>query len=217
MAIVMIASLGLAAGCAQKKTEGTAAQAAKAIKGAIVFIEGSVTIDGSKAEIGQELGSKFLIETGLASSCDIVFDEKNAIRVSQNSVARLDLSGIRKQVRLEKGGFAAVLKKLQKGASDDSFRVDTGIASAGVRGTSFCVWTNEGESYICACNGSVHTIDSSGANEQTLTAAHHLAKLYSKQGSAILMSPAGLEYHDDAGLESLASRIGVKIDWSKPD
>jgi hypothetical protein len=29
--------------------------------------------------------------------------------------------------------------------------------------------------------------------------------------------PAGLEYHDDTGVEALAANIGLKVDWTKLD
>jgi hypothetical protein len=215
-------------GCAPKKpAEGSASNssaatrpgsdAALASRGKVVYLEGDVKIDGSAAEIGRELGTKSTIETGNASSCDIVFDEKNAIRVGENTVADLDFSSIVKEVSLKKGSLTSVLKKLAQVAGKDSFRVNTATAVAGVRGTTFFVWADDSSSYICACNGSVHTIDAEGANEQSLVSAHHLARYYTKKSGRIFVTQAGFERHSDASEESLAARIGEKIDWSKSD
>jgi len=210
------------AGCPSRK-EASASDApasnvsASPTRGKIVYLEGEVKIDGSAAEIGQQLGAKARIETGPNASCEIVFDEKNALRVSQNAVASLDFSGIVKEVSLKKGGLSSVLRKLGQVAGQDSFRVVSDTAVAAVRGTCFCVWVDEKSTYVCACNGSVRTIDAKGSNELMISAAHHDARNYVKDGSAIHIAVAGIEHHSDASMESLAARIGEKIDWTKKD
>lgn len=186
-------------------------------RGKIVYLEGEVMIDGTKAEIGQELGAKVRIETGPNASCEVVFDEKNALRVSQNAIATFDFSGIVKEVALKKGGLTSVLRKLGQVAGQDGFRVVSDTAVAAVRGTCFCVWVDEKSTYVCACNGSVRTIDAKGSNELMISAAHHNARNYVKDGSAIHIAIAGIEHHSDVTMESLAARIGEKIDWSKQE
>ena len=194
-----------------------AASTQTALVAKIVYIEGDVRIDGAAAEIGKLLPPKVLVETGSTGSCDIVLGAKNALRISPNAIAQLDFSGIVKEVTLKKGGFAAVLRGLVKSADYDSFRVVTAAASAGVRGTCFCVWAGENETYICACNGAVRTLDAKGSNVLSLESAHHLAKYYTVSGGATSVRPAGLEHHDDAAVESLAARIGETVDWTKED
>jgi hypothetical protein len=195
-----------------------AAQASTgAANGVVVFFEGDVRINGQPTDIGALVGARALVETGPASNCEIVFDRKNAVRVSQNAVATLDFTGPIKQVYLKKGGLTSVLRKLVRVAGSDSFRVTTPTVVAGVRGTSFCVWADDSTAYVCACNGTVRTIDAKGSNEQVLSAAHHLAREYSKKGDSIGISPAGIEHHTDASVESLAARIGERLDWTKED
>jgi hypothetical protein len=191
--------------------------AGRAVTGEVVFVEGSVQIDGKEAEIGQKLSSVVTIVTGPAASCELTFAGKNAVRVAQNAKATIDFSKVTVEVDLEKGGVTSVLRKLQAVAGTDSFRVKTQGAVAGVRGTSFCVWADENRSYVCACNGTVHTIDAKGGNEFMNSAAHHSAMFYTRAGDTITTEKAGLLFHDDAGLESLAARIGEKIDWSVVD
>jgi hypothetical protein len=219
MSALIAAALVLTLGCAPKKSAASAAPPAPAAaaRASVVFFEGEVKIDGTAAEIGRELGAKADVETGPNASCDIVFDGKNAVRVGQSSSVLLDFSGIVKEVSIKKGGLTSVLRKLSQVAGSDSFRVTTPTAVAGVRGTSFCVWVEEGLTYVCACNGSVRTIDAMGANALDLSAAHHTAREYTKKGAAILVTNAGVEHHDDASVESLAARIGEKIDWTKQD
>lgn len=190
---------------------------ANPVGGSVVFLEGQVSIDGKPAQIGQVLGARATIETGPASTCDLVFDGKNALRVSQNSLAILDLAKLVKEIDLKKGGVTAILKKLERLADKDSFRVTAPTAIAGVRGTSFCVWADATTSYVCACNGTVRTVDSAGSNEEVLAAAHHTARLYTRAGGSITKVPAGIAHHDDASVEKVASRIDYTVDWTKID
>jgi len=111
----------------------------------------------------------------------------------------------------------SVLKKLEKIAATDSFNVRTEQAVMGVRGTSFCVWADASSTYVCACNGEVHTVDSKGSNEETLAAAHHVARLYAPKDGVLSVEAAGMLHHSDESLESVASRIGYTIDWTKID
>jgi hypothetical protein len=208
----------LAASLAFALAAATATFAAGAVaRGVVVYFEGQILVNGQEAELGQEVGPVVRVETGPASFCEIVFDEKNAIRVTQNSEAILDLSGVQKRVDLKKGGVTSVLRKLKKVAFKDSYVIATSTAVAAVRGTSFCVWADSESAYVCACNGSVRTVDAKGSNARTLTASHHTARTYARKGSAIELSIAGLEHHADADIESLAARIGENIDWGRVD
>jgi len=146
-----------------------------------------------------------------------VFDDKNIVKIMQNTFAELDFSKVRKEIKLQRGGVAAVLKKLETLAGTDSFLINAPAAVAGVRGTTLCVWADATSSYICACNGKVHTIDANGSNEINLEASHHTARLYSVKNSAVSVESAGMLYHSDASVETLAAKIGYTLDWTKID
>lgn len=207
----MVGAEAFAAGGADTR----AAAAVSAVRsGTVVYFEGAVTVDGRPAELGMTVGPKAQVTTGPASYCDLVFADKNAVRVSQNGSAVLDFSGSLVEVTLEKGGVTSVLRKLSAAAGDDSFRIRTKAAVAGVRGTSFCVWSDGTVSYICACNGTIRTIDALGSNELVLSATHHSARLYAPEGRIIAVREAGMEHHTDESVESLAARIGERIDWT---
>jgi hypothetical protein len=71
--------------------------------------------------------------------------------------------------------------------------------------------------YFCTCNGTI-ALKGHELSEQVVSAQHHAGSRFvvNDQGK-IESKPAGMDYHDDASLEELASKIGVKIDWSKLD
>lgn len=179
----------------------------------LVFFEGDVEINGKGAELGDEFKNKITVRTGENSYCDLVFAEKNAIRITQNSFASLDFTSPLLQVDMQRGNITAVLRKLASLDGQDRFRIKTPSAVAGVRGTSLCVWTDGTETYICTCNGTVHSVDFSGTFSFTTTAAHHSAKRFIKQGNSILVQDAGLEKHTDESVQAVANIIGEVIDW----
>jgi len=183
----------------------------------VAFLQGQVLIDGKEAELGDVLPKSFIVQTGAGARCDLVFNGGNVLSVGQNGLAEFDFASLVATVRLSRGGLSSVLKKLESLAAKDSFIVTTETAVAGVRGTSFCVWVDENSSYICACNGAVRTIDANGSNDELLEASHHMARLYKKSGTSISKETAAMLHHSDESLQSVASRIGYVIDWSRID
>lgn len=208
----------LIAGCARKAQDaGDPASRVRSRVVELVFFEGEVLIDGKAPELGDRLGLGFSVRTGPGARCDIVFDGGNALSVGQNAFISFDFSQLTAVVDIERGGLGSVLRKLDKIAETDSFRIQTRSSIAGVRGTSFCVWVGPDSTYVCACNGRVRTIDALGNNEEILEAAHHEARLYKRAGAEISAEAAGMLHHDDALVQSIADRIGYRIDWAKVD
>lgn len=185
----------------------------------IAFVQGKASVDGKPAAIGAVVANKSKIETGANASLDLVFDDRNIIRIAQNSLVVLDFNASSKSLDLQKGAATSVLKKLEKLSGKDSFTLKTPLATAGVRGTSFCVWVSQdgGETYICACNGSVNTLDAKGGQEELLESAHHVARIYSKDGNGISKVPATMLHHDDDSVQAVATQIGYDIDWTTVD
>lgn len=213
---------GLLVGCSPKQSAAPKAAAAAPALGrsrhvTVAWVEGDAKINGAPAELGREIAADSRIETGPASRCDLVFDGRNVLSIGQNSLLSLGLDGLKASLTVERGGLSSVLKKLDKLASGDSFTINTVNAVAGVRGTSFCLWVDADSTYVCACNGEVHTIDAKGGNQQDLVSAHHVARLYTTKGGSITIAEAGILHHSDESLQSAADRIGYRIDWTKLD
>jgi ferric-dicitrate binding protein FerR (iron transport regulator) len=202
----------------QAEAPQAAAPAARSVRPAsVVYIEGKVTVNGASVEPGDEIGRKFNVRTEAGARLDLVFDERNVLSIGQNAFVDIDLTSLVPDVKLERGGVTAVLKKLEVVATGNSFNVQTAQTVMGVRGTSFCIWADASSTYVCACNGEIHTVDAKGNNEETLTAAHHLARVYTPKDGGISVAAAGLLHHTDASVESVASRISYTIDWTKVD
>lgn len=189
--------------------------------GKIDSVVNQVTLNGVAAKPGQEIKEGVTLVTGPSSSADIVFSGRNVIRVMENS----ELVWSLKKLSMKRGGAASVLKNLTKPSEgNDAFTVETEVAVAAVRGTTFFVQVeDDGSTYVCDCNGAVE-VGSPLTNERALAVSHHHVcyRISAVNGQAVRKrltakdAPAPL-YHDDALMQSVASRVNYRIDWQKAD
>ncbi len=206
-----------ASGCTPSKEKGNPSSlslSASASGAVLSFVKGSVTADGIVLEPGETVKNGATVVTGKDSGCEIVFNERNVLSLSAETIIRIDLSKTVKELDVIDGTLKAVLLKLDKIADSDSLKVNGSNAVLGVRGTVFCVHAEPGETYVCACNGEVRVADELGTNEETLSYAHHGSRIFTTSGDKINSVADGLLYHSDADMEALASGIGYAINWN---
>jgi hypothetical protein len=199
--------------------------------GKVEFFTGDVKIAGNAAVQEMAVSNGYEVVTGKDSSCEIVFNEKNIIRIMENSDIIFNISSIKKELKVNSGAVESVLRNLNpdKNKSAEPFTIDTGTAVAAVRGTSFYVSVDKfSNTAICACNGVVEMESPGGTNKYTAESPHHNGFYYSRtkngwayqnvkitvKDDADMKRQAG---HNDAEMESLAAKIGEKIDWTKVD
>lgn len=221
---VVTALLGLviaAGACFASGTGETAGAAAAGTGSAAVvsYVEGQATIDGKPAAIGDTVALGATVSTAAASLCEVKFNTKNVIRLSENTTFVFDPGNLQRGSELRQGAIGLVLRKLVVGADGDSFKVRTGGTVAGVRGTSFFIKAVDPHvTYICCCNGSVSVSDETGTQSRAMRAAHHKAYLFtSSDSSATTIADSTLLYHTDEDMEKAAAEIGETINWNAPD
>lgn len=95
-----------------------------------------------EADPGMLLDEKDLLQTGKEAYCDIIMPGRGIIRISEESELVLaQLQAGKEQLRLNKGKIGLnISQKLKK---DETFKVETDVAVASVRGTQFFVEKNE--------------------------------------------------------------------------
>jgi hypothetical protein len=178
-------------------------------EGRVLLLTGTVTRNGEALAVDAAVKQGDRIETAESSSVEIAFAKGLIMRLGANTKAILDLQA--SQVQLNKGWFAAV-----KNANEQKLEVVTPTAVAAVRGTSLCMKVeSETSTYACTCNGTVH-FHADGIAEEAVTAAEHSAMRFVKEGESIKKQEAGLEFHDNKGIETLAKKIDHPLDWTKP-
>jgi hypothetical protein len=176
----------------------------------VYFLTGNVNVNHQPAQIDQEIINGSIIETGKNSLCEIIFNEKNAIRLKENSNIIFDFT----KIEMSSGSMIGVFKKLSK--SDKSFSIKTPHNLAAIRGTSFFVKIeNKNSTYFCDCNGVITISDLNNSMKHDLRTAHHSAVHITKKGQKTNITKAKMKYHSDKDVEKAASCISYKIDWNK--
>src|SRR5271157_1184811 len=184
----------------------------------VTYLEGTVTIDGVEASIGDTVPLGSVLTTSAGSLVDIEFNTRNAIRLSENTTLVFNPNNLQIGSELRQGALTLVLKQLTVGATGQGFLVRTPSATAGVRGTSFFMKVESATStYVCACNGDVQVFGRDGTLARELAASHHKAVHIDTSGSAPQIQEAPRLYHTDADLEGVAAALGFKIDWNVID
>ncbi len=216
----LVCLLALVSACSRK---GDTASEARAVTKpdttcVLAFAEGTVTGNGKNLSVGDSIPPDAVLETGKDSTAEIVIDGKNAIRMGQSTLLRLDVSTLSRVLTVDRGTLTAVLRKIDA-VSGGNLKVRTPNLVAGVRGTSLCAWVAKdgAQTYLCCCNGTIEIAPTDGAPARKKQATHHDAVLYAGVGaeSREVPVPAGFDpRHGDSDLESLASRIGETMDWN---
>ncbi|HNR90455.1 MAG TPA: FecR family protein [Spirochaetota bacterium] len=206
--IIIAIVVSLVAGCS--KTAG--------IDATIIALGGEVTLNGAKPSLGSKIAFGDAIETGEKSFCEIVVKDKNVFRMGASTRLVFRVSADSNILQLDRGWFAGVTRKIF--TKQLEYLIKTPTVTAGVRGTSYCIKVEKPEStYFCVCNGSIDLRDEPGKPGERVTTAHHKGRRYTRDtdGRIAIDKKPGMLYHDDAGLEALAKKIGETIDWTKPD
>ena len=142
----------------------------------------------------------------------------NIIRIFENSETLLDLTSSTRRVELNIGAVANIIGKLREKAGVGNIRYALAAPTAvmGVRGTAFYIKVENPErTYVCCCNGVIEIEDSMGENQDTVRVKHHQAYYFTRSGENITVTDADMLYHTDKDMEDLASKVKVKIDWTK--
>lgn len=182
----------------------------------VVYLEGEVFIDDRLAQIGDIVEAQSIIRTASNSYCEVIFLEQNIIRVMGDSLLHLDLNFHQSALELERGSLAALMNKLRSLSHEEPMLITTPSVTAGIRGTAFFVKVESPQSsYFCACNGQIETRDTQGENSLSLDADRHMAVRYYQDAQGLHQEPAGLLYHDDEDLNSLADTLNYQIPWGQ--
>jgi hypothetical protein len=182
-------------------------------------MEGSVTLNGSAASIGDEVKAGATIQTGKDGVCEVVFNARNVVHLMGGTVLTFDPSVLSRGATLRKGAIGMVLRNLAPPAAGElRFSVKTPTTVAGVRGTCFLVNVeDDAHTYICCCNGAIHLEGAGGEFSQNIASSHHREIRVARSGDGLSVNAAPLLYHTDQDVEALAARIGEKIDWTRVD
>ena len=182
--------------------------------GEILYLEGTVSVDGVDGEIGQSVMDGNTVKTGPDSYVEIKFGDSRVLKAEENT--RLVLDAGEKTFRLKSGALAVVQSKTRWFIRNNSWLVETPTMAATVRGTVYYTKVESpDEVYFCLCNGKIHLEDSNAVDSVNLEAAHHRAVRFVRGNDGIVHQDSTLLYHDDRVMEAVADEVNVSINWSR--
>ena len=190
---------GLAAGAASGLTawiHHALAADAKSLPQGIVESRGDVMVNGKPATKGSPVAPGDVVETGKGARAVYLIDD-NVFLQRQNSRVEFGNS-VETFLRIVTGGLLAVFGKGNR-------RLETPVATIGIRGTGCYIESDERKTYFCLCFGRVDLQPVNGQPSSYET-RHHEKPVWIEDGAT---RPASVENHTDAEvimLEALAGR-----------
>ncbi len=187
---------------------------ADAAAGEIVFMEGTVSVNGRPLSIGDVVQHGETIVVADDGYAEIGFGDHRILRALAGS--RLALDGRGRRFVLEQGALGVIQSKARVFSRNTDWTLETPTVVAAVRGTLyFARVENPDEVYFCLCNGKIHLEDSDDGGVLDLEAAHHQAVRFIRADSGIVYESAPMLYHSDEDMESLADLVNVPVDWNR--
>ncbi|MCK4710486.1 MAG: hypothetical protein KAU21_17865, partial [Gammaproteobacteria bacterium] len=160
----------------------------------IYKLKGSVTVDGTDANLKTQIGANSLVKTGRSSRVIFVVGS-DAFILRSNSELQLGGDGFLIQgMRMLTGKLLSVFGKRAV-----PHKIQTVTATIGIRGTGIYVESDEEKSYVCTCYG--HTLVASVDDpsiQQEVVSKHHDKPLYIMRANAgMIIQPAPFIDHTD--------------------
>lgn len=190
----------------------------RAIEAEMSYFEGEVWVNDEEAVPGQSIPLGSRVKTGPVSYCEITFGTENIFRIEENTLTTISIGEEKKLIDIQRGSIEAVFNRLESLAGIPDFSITTPSMIAGVRGTVFYLKVEDPRNtYLCTCNGTILQRGADQAPEQNLevTATRHKAYRFTKTSEGTKIESAGLLYHTDETMDSVAEKIDVTIPWGK--
>jgi hypothetical protein len=180
----------------------------------IYKLDGNVTVDNQAATIDSKITASSVVETG-SNSYVIFAVGKDAFVLRSNS--KLEMSGkefILSGLRLVTGKLLSVFGERKKA---DHLRMNTAVATIGIRGTGAYLESEPEQTYICTCYGTADLASTKDEqSRETVVTKHHDAPRYiladAPAGSSI--QPAPVINHTDEELELIESLVGRSVPFA---
>lgn len=174
----------------------------------IYDLDGNVSIDGKTATLDTLITANSVIETG-ADSKIIFAVGKDAFILHDHS--RLEMQGsdlFIQGLRLITGKLLSVFGKRNP---QQKLRLDTVVATIGIRGTGIYVESEPNKTYICTCYGSTEIASKTDTlSKENIKTKHHDSPRYIIENAPVgkKIQLAEMINHDDDELELIEALVG---------
>lgn len=163
-------------------------------------INGSVSINGTQATVGQIVRAGDTIATGPDSSAFFVVGD-SAFVMRSRSIVRIDAASTAKlTMRLLTGAMASVFGR-------GEHVVQSSAATVGIRGTAVYMEAGEANTYVCLCYGAADITTPNRPGQVTqIVSRYHDSPFYISNDGTLTRAP--VINHTDAELIMLEGLVG---------
>jgi hypothetical protein len=179
----------------------------------IYQMQGSVTVDGKKADLMTPIGPNSHVKTGSNSRLVFVV-ASDAFFLRSNSELEMGSSGglIIEGMRIVSGALLSVF-----GKREAPHTITTSTATIGIRGTGIYLESDPEQSYVCTCYGQTKITAVADKNiSEDIVSEHHDKPVYilpSNAGNKLIV-PAPFINHTDGELALIEELVGRTTPFS---
>lgn len=164
-------------------------------------LSGNVKLNGQPAREGMPVSHGDTIDTGPGSEAIYV--------VGKDAYLQRDNSSISMLGDASKGVLRVLTGKLLGVFGKGERRIQTTVATIGIRGTACYIESDSRRVYFCLCYGTADVTPLRAPElAETITTSHHDHPIYIPADGPSMMAPASVINHADAELILLESLVG---------
>ena len=185
----------------------------------IYRLRGAVKVNDADADLQTRIRSGDTIETGAGGELVFVVGSNAMILRSES---RLILTAPPERTETSSliiTGLRLLTGKVLSVSRNRSMRVETAVATIGIRGTGFYVESDPQQTYFCTCYGETEIASNTDPeSRETVSATQHDHPVYivSDGGPGRNIRPATVVNHSDAELELIETLVGRKPPFADP-
>ena len=180
----------------------------------IYRLNGKVKIDGAEANLDTRIKAGSVIETGADSN--IIFAVGRDAFILR-SHGKLEMQGgniLLSGFRLVTGKLLSVFGKRKP---DSQLRLNTTVATIGIRGTGVYLESEPEKTYVCTCYGTADLVANNDAeSKETVVTNHHDSPRFVLANAAVgkKIQQAPVINHTDEELELIEALVGRSVPFS---
>jgi len=179
----------------------------------IYRLQGSAKVNDVEADLQTQIRAGDTVETGKDSELVFVVGTHSMILRGES---RLNLSAPPQPTESSSlliTGLRLLTGKVLSVSRNRSMRLDTAVATIGIRGTGFYVESDPEQTYLCTCYGTTDIASNTDPeSRETVLTKHHERPVYIVADGAPgrNIRPAPVINHTDAELELIETLVGRK-------
>ena len=185
----------------------------------IYRLRGAVKVNDADADLQTQIRSGDTIETGQGGELVFVVGGNSMILRSDSRLVLTPPAQSTETASLIITGLRLLTGKVLSVSRNRAIRVETAVATIGIRGTGFYIESDPQQTYFCTCYGTTDIVSNTDPeSRETINAKHHDQPVYvvTDGGAGRNIRPAPVINHSDAELELIETLVGRRPPFAVP-